>query len=47
VLKYNPALFAKNEHVDPLTTLLTLDDADERISIALKQALGGFEWYQD
>jgi DNA-binding MarR family transcriptional regulator len=46
-LRYDPALFAEGGCVDPLTMLLTIDEEDERISIALKQALGGFEWYQD
>ena len=46
VLRYDPAVFAKRGCVDPLTMLLTIDEEDERISIALQQALGGCEWYQ-
>ena len=47
VLKYDPAPFAVHGLVDPLTMLLTIDDKDERISFALKQALRSCEWYQD
>lgn len=47
VLKYDPAPFATHGLVDPLTMLLTIDDEDERISLALKQALRSCEWYQD
>ena len=46
VLRYDPAVFAEHDCVDPLTMLLTIDEKDERISIALQQALGGCEWYQ-
>ena len=46
VLRYDPAPFATQGRVDPLTMLLTIDEEDERISIALRQALGGCEWYQ-
>ena len=47
VLKYDPKPFAAHGFVDPLTMLLTIDDDDERISLALKQALRSCEWYQD
>ena len=46
VLRYDPAVFAERGCVDPLTMLLTIDEEDERISMALRQALGGCEWYQ-
>lgn len=46
VLKYDPAVFSESGCVDPLTMLLTIDDHDERISLAIKQALGGCKWYQ-
>lgn len=46
VLRYDPTVFAERGCVDPLTMLLTIDEEDERISIALQQALGGCEWYQ-
>lgn len=46
VLRYDPAVFAERGCVDPLTMLLTIDEEDERISIAIRQALGGCEWYQ-
>lgn len=46
VLRYDPAVFAERGCVDPLTMLLTIDEKDERISMALQQALGGCEWYQ-
>ena len=46
VLRYNPSVFAKNGCIDPLTMLLTVGDEDERISIALQQALGGYAWYR-
>lgn len=46
VLKYDSIVFAKDGCVDPLTMLLTIDDQDERISLAIKQALKGCKWYQ-
>lgn len=48
ILKYDPRPFASRGHVDPVTMLLTIDEdrGDERVSIALRQALGGQEWYQ-
>ncbi len=46
VLKYDPTLFASDGCVDPATMLLTIDEGDERVSIALRQALEGQEWYQ-
>ncbi len=46
VLRYDPAPFASRGCVDPLTMLLTVDEDDERISIALRQALRSCEWYQ-
>lgn len=46
VLKYNPLLFASDGCVDPFTMLRTIDDNDERISLAVRQAMGGCEWYQ-
>lgn len=47
VLKYDPAIFAECGRVDPLTMLLTIDEEDERISMALRQALGDCTWYQE
>lgn len=46
VLKYDPLPFANGGRVDPATMLLTIDEDDERVSIALRQALEGQEWYQ-
>ena len=46
-LSYNPAPFAKEGLVDPFTMLMTIGEEDERISIALREALGGFPWYTD
>ncbi len=46
VLKYDPLPFARDGRVDPATMLLTIDEDDERVSIALRQALEGQEWYQ-
>lgn len=47
VLKYDPRPLAENGLVDTVTMLLTIDEKDERISLALRQALKGQEWYQD
>jgi DNA-binding MarR family transcriptional regulator len=47
ILRYSPALFAEDGCVDPVTMLLSVGEKDERISIALRQVLGNFEWYQD
>lgn len=46
VLKYDPLPFANGDRVDPATMLLTIDESGERVSIALRQALEGQEWYQ-
>lgn len=46
-LSYDPAPFAEGGVVDPFTMLVTIDEDDERISISLREALGGFPWYTD
>ena len=47
VLRYDPAIFAVDGCVDPVTMLATLQDDDERIRIAARQAMEGYEWYLD
>ncbi|WP_322153585.1 hypothetical protein [Paratractidigestivibacter sp.] len=47
VLRYDPLLFASAGRVDPVTMMLTIDEEDERVSIALRQALEGQPWYRD
>lgn len=47
VLKYNPLCFASEGCVDLLTMLLTINEKDERVVLALSQALRNCEWYQD
>ncbi|MEE0706491.1 MAG: winged helix-turn-helix domain-containing protein [Adlercreutzia sp.] len=44
-LSYDPIPFAEGGVVDPFTMLATIDEDDERISISLREALGGFSWY--
>lgn len=46
-LSYDPFPFAENGVVDPFTMLMTIDEDDERISMALREALGGYSWYED
>lgn len=46
-LSYDPRPFAENGAVDPFTMLVTTDEEDERISMALREALGGYAWYTD
>lgn len=47
VLNYNPAPFASDGRVDPFTMIKTLGAReDERVSIALREALGGYPWFQ-
>ena len=46
-LSYDPVPFAEGGVVDPFTMLMTIDEEDERISISLREALGGFPWYMD
>lgn len=46
-LSYDPSPFAENGAVDPFTMLMTIDEDDERISMALRKALGGYSWYED
>lgn len=46
-LSYDPSPFAQNGVVDPFTMLMTIDENDERISIALREALGAYPWYTD
>ena len=50
VLRYDPAPFARDGRVDPFTMLMTIPKADrndERVRIALCEALGECAWYQD
>lgn len=50
ILNYDPTPFAQENRVDPFTMLMTIpsvDRNDERIRIALREALGGCAWYQD
>ena len=50
ILNYDPKPFAQGDRVDPFTMLMTISRADrndERIRIALREALGGCAWYQD
>lgn len=46
-LSYDPTPFARNGMVDPFTMLMTIDEDDERISMALRKALGECSWYED
>lgn len=46
-LSYDPSPFAEDGIVDPFTMLMTIDEDDERISMALRKALGGYSWYED
>lgn len=46
-LSYDPTPFAEGNMVDPFTMLVTIDDEDERISIALREALEEFSWFTD
>ncbi len=46
-LSYDPIPFLECGVVDPFTMLATIDEDDERISISLREALGGFSWYTD
>lgn len=45
VLRYDPLPFASAGAVDPFTMLATVHEEDERVSMALRQALGGCGWY--
>lgn len=47
ILRYNPAPFAVDACVDPVTMALTLNADDERISLALRAAMKGYPWYQE
>lgn len=50
VLRYDPAPFAVDGHVDPFTMLMTIPPAarsDERVRIALREVLKGCAWYED
>lgn len=50
ILNYDPAPFASDGCVDPFTMLMTIPSAersDERVRIALREALKGCTWYQD
>lgn len=47
ILKYDPSLFSDAGVVDPLTMVLTIDEEDERISIAFRKAMAEYEWYTD
>lgn len=52
VLKYDPRPLARMvwdgmSYVDPVTMLLTIDDEDERISMAVREVMGRFGWYTE
>lgn len=47
ILSYDPAPYADNGLVDLFTMLATITERDERVSIAIRQAMGGVEWYED
>lgn len=50
ILNYDPAPFAVGNRVDPFTMIRTIpptEQKDERVQIALREALGGYEWYRD
>ncbi|MDO4798119.1 MAG: helix-turn-helix domain-containing protein [Coriobacteriales bacterium] len=50
ILNYDPTPFAQGNRVDPFTMLVTIpsaDRSDERVRIALREALGGCAWYRD
>ncbi len=46
-LAYDPLPFAQGGIVDPFTMLTTINETDERISMSLREALGGYLWYTD
>ncbi|WP_165056712.1 MULTISPECIES: hypothetical protein [unclassified Adlercreutzia] len=46
-LSYDPTPFAERGMVDPFTMFMTIGEKDERISIALREALRGYPWYRD
>ena len=52
VLKYDPRplarmVWGRMSYVDPVTMLLTINDEDERISMAVREVMGEFEWYTE
>lgn len=50
VLNYDPEPFAMGDCVDPFTMIQTIPPSelnDERVRIALREAMGGYEWYRD
>ena len=46
IMKYDIGLITKNEYVDPVTLLLSLDTVDDRIEIAIDELMEGFDWYE-
>lgn len=46
VLSYDPKLFARDGAVDPFTMLKTIVTDDERVRLALAEALEGCSWYE-
>ena len=52
ILRYDPAPIARkawgdDSCVDPVTMMLTVDEHDERISIATREVMGRFSWYTE
>lgn len=47
LMKYNIALLTNNQYVDPITLILSLDENDERVEMAIEELMEEREWYEE
>ena len=45
VMKYDPMLFAQGGTTDPITTILTIENKDERTERAIDELMEKYKWY--
>ena len=39
-------LLTRQEYVDPITLIVSLDEKDERIEMAIDELMEGMEWFE-
>ncbi len=46
LMRYNVGLLTRQEYVDPITLIVSLDEKDERIEMAIDELMEGMEWFE-
>ena len=47
IMKYDISLLTKNNCVDPITLIYSLEETDDRIEIAIDEIMEDHEWYKE